>query len=39
MSFISFVLALPFFIVGFVFQWAWDMFTRGRAAYEVVTGE
>jgi len=39
MSWWNFILSLPVFIVGFVFQWARDMFNRGRAYYDMLTSE
>lgn len=33
MSWLQFIVALPICAVGFIFEWARDMFERGRAYY------
>lgn len=39
MKWLQFIAALPFLAVGFLFQWARDMFDRGRAYYDWLSTE
>lgn len=36
-TYANFILSLPVLIVGFVYQWARDMFNRGRTFYDMFT--
>jgi hypothetical protein len=39
MNFLQLVVATPFLVCGFIYQWMRDMFVRGRAFYDFITSE